>query len=436
MATIDHTLALPRTRPHLISRRTQFVLLFVGLSLSWFVGVGAFFWPAVAFLFALSFLANRRLDFPRYFGIWLVFLVWVLISAFGLDGGNGGLVFAQRYLGILAATILFLFVFNASRSSLPDSTVVNGLAVYWAILVVGGVVAILAPSISYHTPAEQLVPGGLLSNPFVHGTLHVRFADIQSLFGFPIGRPAIFFGATNAWGAMVAILTPFALAALEQAGSPLRRRLLQGLLVVSVVPIVVSLNRGMWLALGVTAVYVGVRFALRLKVRSLAWLLGLVAVVGALLFATPLGALTTERIATPSNSNESRGSIYKESIAGIVESPLIGHGGPRPNQRNIEGPPLGTHSHLLFLGFSHGIPALLLFLGWLGLTLVRSSRMSGPPFWSHVAILVFFIESPYYLLEAHLVVVMVAAALVWRVLASPSPTTDPNLRASRRPVWA
>ena len=421
MATVDQSLAIPRSQPRLISRRALFVLLFVGLTLSWFLGLAVVFWPAVAFFFLLSFLANRRLEFPRYFGIWLLFLAWVLISGFGLEDGSGALVFAQRFFVIAAATLVFLFVFNSPRSSLPDSTVVNALAVYWAILIVGGLAAALAPAISYHSPAEALVPGGLLSNPYIHGSLHVRFADVQSVLGFPVGRPSIFFTATNAWGAMVALLTPFAFAALEQATSTSRRRLLQGLLVLSIVPIVVSLNRGVWLALGAAALYVAVRAALRLNLRSLGYVAGFLGVIAALLIATPLGTLTSDRLTTPTDSNQSRGAIYEEAFAGIREAPLLGYSGPKPAQRNPGGPPVGTHSHLLFLAFSHGVPALLFFLIWIGITLIRSARMSGPPFWAHVAVLVFLVESPYYLLEAHLVVVMIAAALVWRLLAAGSP---------------
>ncbi len=431
MATVDQTVALPRARTHFLSPRAQFILLFVALPLSWFAGLAVLFWPAVAFLFLLSFLAHRRLELPRRFGIWLLFLAWIPLSAFQLDEVGDALVFLQRYLVIVAATLVFLYVFNAPRARLPDATIVNGLAVYWAILVLGGVLVVVAPEVDYHSPAELMVPGRLGAIPYIHSSLHVRFADIQSVLGFPVGRPTIFFTATNAWGAMIAILTPFAFGALEQAASPLRRRLLQVLLVLSVVPIVVSLNRGLWIALSAAAAYVALQSSLRLNLRWLAWLVGLLTVVVALLFVTPLGDLISDRVTTPTDSNASRGAIYEEAFAGIRESPLIGHAGPRPAQQNPGGPPVGTHSHLLFISFSHGIPALLLFLGWLVLTFVRSGRLSGPAFWAHVALLVFFVQSPYYLLEAHLVIVMVAAALIWRTLAARSPAAPPLVPASQ-----
>ncbi|MDP8911038.1 MAG: O-antigen ligase family protein, partial [Actinomycetota bacterium] len=420
MATLDHAIALPQTARATATQARRFVLLFPALAISWFLGVSAFFWLAVAFAMVLGFTLRRDVVFPPRFGIWLLFLAWVPLSALQLQEGGDALVFLQRYFGVIAATIVFLYVFNSSRARLPDSTVVNALAVYWAILVVGGFVAMVFATVSYHSPAEQVLPGSLLANPYVHGTVHVRFADVQAFLGFPVGRPQMFFGATNAWGAMVALLTPFALAAVRQARTVARRRVLQALLVLSIVPIVVSLNRGMWLALGISFAYVAVRFALQLNMRALAGFVGVVAASGALLVTTPLGGLISERL-EHGHSNESREALYREALAGTKESPLIGYGGPRPSVESPKGPPVGTHSHVFFLLFSHGIPAFVLFMGWLALTLLRSLReTSGPAFWAHVSVLVFLIESPYYLLEAHLLVVMIAAALVWRTVASPS----------------
>ena len=438
MATVEHAARIAYARPRrLLTRERQFVLLFPALALSWFVGFSAFFWSTVAFFILLSFLARRDAAVPSRFGIWLLFLAWVPLSAAQLEQGGDALVFLQRYFGFAAATVLFVYVFNSSRRVLSDATIVNGLATYWGILVVGGLVAVVFPYVEYATPVQRLLPGELLQNAYVYGSVHVRFADVQSLLGFPVGRPLMFFGATNAWGAMVALLTPFAFAALEGAASLGRRRLLQALLVVSIVPIVVSLNRGTWLALTVALAYVAIRFALRLNLRSLAWFAGLVGLVGALVLSTSLGNLVGERLTQPTASNTSRQTLYDEAIAKTKQSPLIGYGGTRPSDRNPGGPPVGTHSQLLFVAFAHGIPALVLFLGWFGLTLVRSARgLTGPPFWAHVSILVFLVESPYYLLEGHLPIAMIAAALIWRHLASARGREGAPASRLPRPAWA
>jgi hypothetical protein len=424
MAALDHTAALPRVTPRMFSSETGFVLLFVGLSLSWFFGLGTVYWPIVAFFVVLSLLSASKLTVPRRFGVWLLFLAWLPLSAVQIADAGSVAVFAQRYIGILAATAIFLYVFNASRDALPDSVIVNALALYWLILVVGGLIAVVLPTIAYHSPAEQLVPRSLVDVPYIHDGLHVKFADVQDLFGFPVGRPSIFFSATNAWAAMVGLLTPFAFGAVAQAKSLWRRRALRAAIGLSIVPVVVSLNRGLWIALSVLALYVAVRLALQLKLRSLAWLFALAGVTVALIFVTPLGSLFNERVTTTPNSNESRGQIYREAIDGIEASPVIGYGGTRPSRSDPDGPPVGTHSELAFLAFAHGIPALLLFLGWCILTLLRSGRgLSGPVFWAHLAILVFLVEAPYYLLEAHLVVFMIAAALIWRSTTR-APVTD------------
>jgi hypothetical protein len=87
---------------------------------------------------------------------------------------------------------------------------------------------------------------------------------------------------------------------------------------------------------------------------------------------------------------------------------------------------VGTHSELFFLSISYGVPVAMLFLAWFGLTFIRGGRAaSGPRFWAHVAILVFLMEAPYYLLEMHLAVAMIIAAFIWRNIVSPEAPTEP-----------
>jgi hypothetical protein len=95
-------------------------------------------------------------------------------------------------------------------------------------------------------------------------------------------------------------------------------------------------------------------------------------------------------------------------------------------QEDGTGPPVGTHSQLFFLSVSYGLPAVLLFVGWFALTFLRAGRsVSGPLFWAHVALLVFLMEAPYYLLQMHVVVAMIIAAFVWRaVVRGPAPAGD------------
>jgi hypothetical protein len=140
-----------------------------------------------------------------------------------------------------------------------------------------------------------------------------------------------------------------------------------------------------------------------------------------------LGTYVSDRLANP-HSNESRADVYRESADRAMESPLVGYGGPIPAEQST-GPPVGTHSEVFFLTISYGIPAAVLFLAWLGLTLIRSGReASGPRFWAHVGILVALMTAPYYLLEVHLSLVMIIAAFLWRGIARPpEPAPTPEL---------
>jgi hypothetical protein len=113
----------------------------------------------------------------------------------------------------------------------------------------------------------------------------------------------------------------------------------------------------------------------------------------------------------------------------------VGYGGPIPSEKPTA-PPVGTHSQLFFVAISYGIPAAVFFMTWFGLTFLRAGRaVSGPRFWAHVALLVFLMETPYYLLEMHLVIAMIIAAFIWRDILRPPPT-QPAAERPHRPATA
>jgi O-antigen ligase len=411
-----HPIGVAESRP--LSRGTLLIGIVATFPLLWLVGVFRFVWPVVAFFFLLALIRRGDVMFPRGFGIWLLLVVWAPLSALQVRGADSGFILVNQLSLLFAATVVFLYVFNSSHRTLPDSAIIDALTLFWAALVVTGVITMIFPSVSYHSPFERLLPASVVAHPFVHDLVHVRFAQVQSFLGYPVGRPSPFFTFTNAWGGGVALLTPIVFAALAQTQSLLRRRVIWILLAVSVIPIVVSLNRGVWLALALAMAYAAVRFALAQRLHALAALVALVSVLAAVFFLTPLGALVSDRLAS-SHSNEGRAAVYREAADRARESPLIGYGGPIPAQES-NGPPVGTHSELFFLTISYGIPAAVLFLGWFGLTFVRTAReVSGPRFWAHVAILVCLMEAPYYLLEMHLSVAMIIAAFLWRGIVRP-----------------
>ena len=419
-----HPMELAGRRP--LERGALLIGIVATFPALWLFGAFRFVWPVLAFFFLLALIRQGNVSFPRGFGLWLLLIAWAPLSTLQVQGSR--LLLLHQLSALAAATVVFLYIFNSSHRTLPDSAIIDALTLFWAMLIVTGVIAMLFPSVSFHSPLERLLPAGLVAHPFIHDLVHVRFAQVQSFLGYPVGRPSPFYTFTNAWGGGVALLTPIAFAALSQTRSFLRRRILWALLALSVIPIIVSLNRGLWLALTLAMAYAALRFALAQRLNALAALVAAGSVLLVLFFLTPLGSYVSDRLASP-HSNEARAAVYRESADRAKESPLIGYGGPIPAEEST-GPPVGTHSELFFLTISYGIPAAILFVAWLALTFIRSGReVSGPRFWAHVAMLVALMTAPYYLLEMHLSLVMIIAAFLWRgIVRPPEPSPESELR--------
>jgi O-antigen ligase len=422
MSALAGTHALEAAEQRPLSRGRLLVGIVATFPALWLGGVFRFVWPITAFFFLLALIRQGNVKYPRGFGFWLLLVAWAPFSAAQVQGAGSKFLLLYQLSSLVAATVIFLYVFNSSHRTLPNSAIIDALTLFWAMLVVTGFIAVLFPAISFRSPFELILPNSLASNQFVRDLVHVRFAQVQTFLGYPVGRPSPFFAFTNAWGGGVALLTPIAFAALAQTRSLGRRQFLVGLLALSVVPIVVSVNRGLWLALTLASAYAAFRFALARKLNALAILLALVSTLLVAFFLTPLGGLISDRLAHP-HSNQGREALYHEAIDRTEESPLVGYGGPIPSQDSSASPPVGTHSELFFLSISYGIPSVVFFAGWFGLTFLRSSRLGSlPHFWAHVAILIFLMEAPYYLLEMHIPVAMIIAALLWRDIARPRPT--------------
>jgi polysaccharide biosynthesis protein PslJ len=197
--------------------------------------------------------------------------------------------------------------------------------------------------------------------------------------------------------------------------SYLLRNLARLLLVASLVPIVISANRGLWVGLGVGLVYAAVRVALRGNARALVAIVGFLAVVAAVVLLTPLERYVTDRLAHQ-HSNERRESLSGQAVRGALERPLLGYGGPRESAELPNAPDVGTHGQVYLVIFSQGIPGLVFFLGWwLWVLWVTSRGATGPPLWCHVMLLIGVLEFLYYdMMPTQLHLMMVVASVAWR----------------------
>ena len=403
-------------------------VLFLSFPLWWVLGLQNFMWPVLAMPLLFSLLLRRSsVRVPPRFGIWFLFLAWMFVSGGQVDSTQHAASFVYRGLLYLSATVLFVYIYNASERELPTRAIVGALAAYWGVIVLGGLAAVIYPSFSFRAPAASFLPSSVAHISFVQAQLHPGFAQVQRILGFPVGRPKTFFIYTNEWGANLCILTPFAFAALRYARTAFRRNLIVGLLVASLIPLVFSLNRGAWLALVAGVGYSGVRFAVRGNMRLIVGILASGAMVAALLFATPLGTLMSQRFAHP-HSDKGRLNRDHEALVAIKHSPIVGYGTPRESPQDPTGPSLGTHGQFFLVLFSQGFPGVALFGGWLAYLFLRTGRLgrAGPTatYWVHLAILMAIIQAAYYeLLPMQFHVVMVAAALGLRELRPTLATT-------------
>jgi polysaccharide biosynthesis protein PslJ len=388
--------------------------LFVLFPVWWALGLGAFIWPLVAIPMAAKLASAGRFRAPPGFVLWLMFLVWMLASGSQLEDAGDWLVFGQRVTVYLSATVLFLYVFNATQDELPSERAAAMVVWLWLAAVVAGFAALAFPTGGFTSLAELVLLSGLVGNSFVNELIHPELAQVHDFLGYPVARPKAPFVYTNEWGANMALLTPFVFASWRAVSRPLRTILGAGL-VASIVPMAFSLNRGLWLSLGAGLLYAAIHLARQGRVSALRAIIALVAVAAGLTLITPLGDLVRDRIATP-HSNVARSALYTETTESVLDSPLLGYGSPRRSERNPNLPPVGTHGQLWLVLFSHGIPATLFFVGWF-LYLFWSTRRPGSnlALWMHVVVFTALVQMPYYgLLPVPIHLVMLAAALAWR----------------------
>jgi hypothetical protein len=373
-------------------------VLLLGLPLWWVLGV-VWLAPLVAAVpMTLQLLRRPSIQLPAGVGWWLLFLAWTALGAAllwtdapdAVPGGGGGsrlVVFGYRLCWYVACTVVLLWVANLDRHTLPDLLVHRLVGAVFVVAVAGGFLGLLAPSLEFRSALEWLLPPGLRGNSFVQSLAHAQAADVQTVLDRPEARPKAPFAFTNTWGSALSLSAIFFVTSLR-AASPRQRLTAAGLVAAAAVPILYSLNRGLWgsLALGVAGLVV---LAAAKGHRRL--VLGVVAVTivaGSVLMASPLGSIYQERL-DHQHSNERRGQLVDTTVRSVTTgSPIVGFGSTRDVQGNFASigggstpdcsacgvPPLGTQGQLWLILFSQGWLGLSFFLIFVVLALGRSWR--------------------------------------------------------------
>ena len=390
-----------------------------GMPLVYLTGTQGVVWAVPAVVLGARILSDPQARFPRSSIPLIVFLGWILLSLSVVPSGTGVLLFAYRWLLFAGALATLVWLANVSDARVPSGRIVDWLAALWICLIVFGYLGVLFPDFVQKSPF-QLVLGPVGNVGFVDEISRWRFAETQGFLGYPLPRPAAPFNATNGWGAAVGILTPFFVQ--SWLAQPDRRRRRRGYLIglAAVYPVLVSVNRGLWISLSIGLVYFAARKALRGRFGALAVLVAAVVAVAVLLVATPAGSLVGDKLDKSDKSNQSRSTLYTEAWEGARESPLVGNGAPqRPAGADPRMPPVGTHGLIWYLMFVHGFVGLGLFLAWMAAEVYRSGRVRySSGWWAHLALVIGLVQVPFYGLLPQVVLLGIAAGLAHRRSAS------------------
>jgi hypothetical protein len=390
------------------------VLLFGGFGLWWALGLGSFAVAMVSAPMLILLLMRGNIAMPRGFLLWLLFIMWAGAAAVELDSGLRLIGFTMRITSYLGATIVFLYVFNMSRSRVPDRLIVYVLVLFAVTVVIGGWLGVIFPMARLSTLTQMVLPHSVANNALVRAIVNPSMAEVQKPFGSPVSftRPSAPFTYTNAWGCNLALLVPFIAAGFSGASRRLKVGLLL-LMVAAIVPAIATLNRGMYLAITFAVVYAAIHYARSGKVAPLAALVLAGATISVVVFTTGLADAVATRLRY-SQSNVSRLATYREAFHGALASPLFGHGAPRPSTTLDVS--VGTQGQLWNIMFSYGFVALAAYVAWFVYAVVRSrSWHTSTQLWMHVVLVTVLLTTFYYGYDGpQLAVAMVAAGVALR----------------------
>jgi hypothetical protein len=344
-----------------------------GFPAMWLLGVTVI--PAalgMTFVMVSFMLRTREVTVVPGVGAFVAFVFWMLPTFVMLDGAARALGFVYRFAIIFFALVAFVYTLSAWRL-LKLRSVVNALAFVWLFVVVGGILGMLFPTTRLTTPVGMVMPAWLTSNPYVHDLFFPPFAEIQHPYGSPTAflRPSAPFPYANSWGVAILILTPVAVAAFILARSWKTRIVLLIGAMAMVPAAMASSNRGMFVALALSAAYVLVRQAVRNRAVPVV-AIGSMA-LGAVVYLVSRGLLDQLAVRQQyGQSSDSRFTLYAETFRRTLDSPLLGYGAPRPSAAQELS--VGTQGYVWTLMFSFGFVGLALFLLFLWGTTIRTWR--------------------------------------------------------------
>ncbi|GAA1877829.1 O-antigen ligase family protein [Actinomadura bangladeshensis] len=353
------------------------IALLVGFPVWWILGLGVFSFVICAVPMALVLLNRRPLRFPPGFGLWVLFLIWYLVSLSMLDRnppGAYGDLDAGRVISVLvrlvvylASAVIALYVGNLTERELPRLALVRMLGALFITTTLGGLLGVVYPDFNVPPLFGMLLPGRLRGDAFVQNIINPTAAQITWVGSVKAVRPEGPFEWANTWGNNYSILLIWFVLGWFVYASRRRRTLGVAILALSMVPVVYGLNRGLWVGIGLSVVYVLVRLALRGRAMALGVGAATLVLGGALFAMSPLYDQVQTRLDNP-QSNSIRAYTRAKTIEATLTSPIIGYGNTRyavgSDKTVVTGktqacpeckhPPLGSDGQLWLLLISQG----------------------------------------------------------------------------------
>ncbi len=328
----------------------------------WILGLAYFTFALAAVPMGISLLTMKPIRFPKGSGLWFLFIGWMIVSTVTLDPTVSRLLSWTLRAGVyIGATIIYLYIYNLPAKYLPTGRILGMIAyLFLFTAIVGGYLGLLLGEAKFPTLASVALPRSIANIDFVRAIFQPPFAQTQDFLGFPLNRPSFPFAFSNDWGATLA---PATFAAVAAAGRTRRARpLVPVFALLAIVPMVVSVNRGLWIVLVGAVVYVAARRVSTGNLLLAGRLIVALVIAGGLLLASPIGDIVSQRTTTDHSTN-SRGDIYTQVIDAVPESPLLGYGAPVSNPIPFR-PAIGTHGNFWTALFSQGIPGAIFYTGF------------------------------------------------------------------------
>lgn len=311
----------------------------------WVLGIGEytpvlFAIPMIRRMYQWHTSGRRRLRMPPGFILWALFMFICVVSLATISQTAPGtlaspvsnrlIAWGLRTASYVAATAILLYAGNLTEKEAPRRFLAWLLGLVGIYTVIGGLAGTLLPNIQITSPLAMIVPNSIqANNSELQLMLHPSVSEVMNFLGYAEGRPTAPFTYTNMWGSVLATLLPWVLVAWWLYAKTRRQRLFGGLMmVIALVPVVYSLDRGLWLGIGFSVVYIAVRSAARGKLALLGWVCGALALIALVIFLSPLQSLISQRLAHGA-SDQARATGSSIAVQDALASPIIGWGDTR-----------------------------------------------------------------------------------------------------------